>query len=344
MKTAKKKFKHRAKQFKKHAKRLAAYSATAAATVLTTGDSTVNAAEVVHDILDVSIDAGTNGGYGIAFNIQTKATYYPAGAVSTPGYFNYNEGNFRVSPSYRGYIIGPAYTTAPNSFFGLGFLGMADPNAPSYAHAFPIAAGNEISNAFVYQYADPNKGTTTLGMNVGPGYSQNYFAALSFYDNQTAFVGLRFTLNAGATTHFGWAQITRGANSNQYILHGFGYNDVHLEPSLPTDTTELFGDLDGDGDIDLNDWADLRDNSGADLSNGGTQAELFAAYAQGDLDRNGTNDVFDFGLFREAYETENGVGSFAAMLAASAVPEPSSILLLAAGAAGLGMWRKKRAE
>jgi len=51
--------KQRSRNLKKVAKRLAAYSAAAAATVMTTGDRTANAAEVVHDILDISIDATT---------------------------------------------------------------------------------------------------------------------------------------------------------------------------------------------------------------------------------------------------------------------------------------------
>jgi hypothetical protein len=68
------------------------------------------------------------------------------------------------------------------------------------------------------------------------------------------------------------------------------------------------------------------------------------AYQMGDLDGDFDNDIHDFILFRKAYEAENGGGSFAAMVAASAVPEPSSIMLLAAGAAGMGMWRRRRAE
>ena len=81
--------------------------------------------------------------------------------------------------------------------------------------------------------------------------------------------------------------------------------------------------------LDGADWVVLRD--------------AYKFSADGDLDENGVTDIDDFGLFKGSYEDENGLGSFAAMVAAAAVPEPSSVLLLATGAAGLGMWRKKRA-
>ena len=45
------------------------------------------------------------------------------------------------------------------------------------------------------------------------------------------------------------------------------------------------GDVDGDGDVDFNDFLDMQDNYGA--PNGATQA-------MGDLDRDGDVDIFDF--------------------------------------------------
>ncbi len=68
------------------------------------------------------------------------------------------------------------------------------------------------------------------------------------------------------------------------------------------------------------------------------------AFLLGDMDRDLDNDIYDFGLFRKAYEAANPgpPGAFEAMVAATAVPEPSSIMLLAAGAAGLGVWRRRK--
>ncbi|KPK82268.1 MAG: hypothetical protein AMJ81_09925 [Phycisphaerae bacterium SM23_33] len=46
---------------------------------------------------------------------------------------------------------------------------------------------------------------------------------------------------------------------------------------------------------------------------------------------------------QEAYELANPApGAFAEMVVAHAAPEPSSMMLLAAGVAGLRLWRRKR--
>ena len=69
MKTSRKNSKQRSRQFKKHAKRLAAYSAAAAATVLTAGDRSANAAEVVWNIPDVTVRDGGETQRGVVFNM-----------------------------------------------------------------------------------------------------------------------------------------------------------------------------------------------------------------------------------------------------------------------------------
>ena len=83
---------------------------------------------------------------------------------------------------------------------------------------------------------------------------------IEFPERGHSFEMLRFGLNSGADTHFGWAQITR-VDSTHFTLHGFGYNNTPGAASHPANTV---------------------------------------------------------------------------------IPEPSSVLLLAAGAAGLGMWRRRR--
>ena len=91
------------------------------------------------------------------------------------------------------------------------------------------------------------------------------------------------------------------------------------------------GDFDFDGDIDAADWAIVKDNNGADLS----AMVGIESYAFGDINSDNTNDILDFGIFKDAYEAENGAGSFALI----AVPEPTSIALISL--AGLAMLRRK---
>lgn len=83
-------------------------------------------------------------------------------------------------------------------------------------------------------------------------------------------------------------------------------------------------DLDFDNDIDTDDYVKFSNGLDANLS-GLSPAQ---AYQMGDLDYNGVNSFDDFVLFVSDYETFNGEGSFAAMLAS--IPEPSSALLLSA--------------
>ena len=83
--------------------------------------------------------------------------------------------------------------------------------------------------------------------------------------------------------------------------------------------TAVAGDLNFDGAIDALDWPLYAAGLGRDLS-GLTMAE---AFQMGDMDSDFDNDYADFLLFREAYETANGPGSFALL-----VPEPHTV----------GMW------
>jgi len=85
----------------------------------------------------------------------------------------------------------------------------------------------------------------------------------------------------------------------------------------------IVGDLDKDGDIDLDDFADYLSGLHADLS-GLSQED---AYAMGDINGDLKNDFNDFVLFRGAYDMAHGAGSLADAM--SAVPEPSGCSLVA---------------
>lgn len=81
----------------------------------------------------------------------------------------------------------------------------------------------------------------------------------------------------------------------------------------------VFGDLNGDGQLDVADWLQLRTWQHHDLS-GLPRPE---AYARGDLSGDFRNDHADFVLFKEAYQAAHGAGSFAELLAI--VPEPYGV-------------------
>lgn len=81
------------------------------------------------------------------------------------------------------------------------------------------------------------------------------------------------------------------------------------------------GDLDFDGDVDLNDYQLLLDNLAIELDG------PIATGSTGDLDFNRAVDLNDFAIFKNEYDIANGSGAFAYAMAAI-VPEPTSLVLL----------------
>jgi hypothetical protein len=126
------------------------------------------------------------------------------------------------------------------------------------------------------------------------------------------------------------------------------YEDVRVELTLAGGATRTVdvnftgnggvkwsvGDLDFDTDIDIDDWNTFISFNEADLSS----YSLAEAYQRGDLNKDGVNDVLDFGIFKDAYNAGSGAGAFERMLAG--VPEPSSIALAFLATFGLGVVRR----
>lgn len=135
-------------------------------------------------------------------------------------------------------------------------------------------------------------------------------------NNTSARFGL-VELNTDFTMTFE-TRFIAGENEDRFVTLGqnFGraFADVFATP---------IGDLNFDSSVDGADWLILSANAQSDISS----LSAFDAYAAGDLNSDGLNDVQDFILFKNIYEQENGLSSFALMLVS--IPEPSSICLIA---------------
>ncbi len=107
-----------------------------------------------------------------------------------------------------------------------------------------------------------------------------------------------------------------GENEDRFVTLGQNFGQAFADVfATPT------GDLNFDNSVDGDDWLILTANAQSDLSTLST----IDAYAAGDINGDGFNDVLDFGLFKEIYEQENGANSFALMLVS--IPEPSTTCL-----------------
>jgi hypothetical protein len=117
-------------------------------------------------------------------------------------------------------------------------------------------------------------------------------------------------LSANFTTTFE-TQFIPGENIDRFQTLGRNFG-VAFEQAVST-----FADLNFDSELDTQDWLLFVAGAETDLS----ALTPIEAYEQGDLDGDGVNSGLDFGLFKQAFETANGTGSFALML--TEVPEPS---------------------
>jgi hypothetical protein len=89
------------------------------------------------------------------------------------------------------------------------------------------------------------------------------------------------------------------------------------------------GDLDSDGDLDLDDFSLYLSGLHANLS--GLTPEQ--AFMRGDLNGDFANNFNDFVIFRQAYDLVHGAGALAAHI--QSAPEPPGVTMLAFGVGGV---------
>jgi Concanavalin A-like lectin/glucanases superfamily len=100
-----------------------------------------------------------------------------------------------------------------------------------------------------------------------------------------------------------------------------------------TGSAALRSDFNGDGNINVADWALFVPNSFTLL----TGQSKVAAYLKGDLDGDLDNDYQDFQLFKADYIEANGLSAFNSLMA---VPEPNSVILISLASAMLISFRR----
>lgn len=98
--------------------------------------------------------------------------------------------------------------------------------------------------------------------------------------------------------------------------------------------SERGADLNGDLAVDADDWRQYNAGRGSVFFG----LPLGEAYAQGDLDGDGDNDVADFVRFKDLYVQANGQSSWALL----AAPEPNSLGLAVAASLGAAVRRRRR--
>lgn len=217
-------------------------------------------------------------------------------------------------------IATPTNSGLPNLWFGLNYeVGDADP------YKCGLMVQGTVGFAFAVDGAWQD--SSAIDLTAGDVYQ------LTLEQDGADFTGTLSELDGTIVTQYTYTSLVQtSANGYAYIgqgdMWGLGNGSTAWDNFSLTVGVEdlLLGDANLDGVVDLLDLGILGDNYG--LASGAT-------WEQGDFDGNGTVDLLDLGVLGDNYGLAGG-GS----LELSVAPEPTTMTLIALGAAAL--IRRKR--
>ena len=234
---------------------------------------------------------------------------------------------------------GPGGITLINYLAGSGFPSPADPGPANRGNNF-FSGGTNATSSMTQRIDVSNLASIvdrglnfTLSAWLGGHSSQNDTASVIAHflnaanieigNSQLAAVTAADRANATKLLYreqFGnLPALTRSILIELIATRSIGQNDGYADSIAFV--LGLFGDLNADAAINVDDWVLFR--SGQQVNMSGLTHDQ--ALGLGDLNGDYRNDHADFVLFKTAFENINGPSSFSAMLAA--VPEPSTLLL-----------------
>lgn len=155
-----------------------------------------------------------------------------------------------------------------------------------------------------------------------------------FNNVENAYIGFRFVnfptfpLPADQRPkHYGWVRVSINNEAGTFIVHDWAY-ESEQDVGIVTGDKGDAGDFNDDGVVDAADYTVWRDNLGTDHILGG----------HGDENGDSLNlvDIDDYTLWKANF------GHVSSTPAASAIPEPGTLGLLAAGALGVSILRRRR--
>ncbi len=311
----------------------------------------------------LTLTGGISGGAGLTvgglgtttFNAATQSMTYSGdttvtggklvliGSNALPDYSNLNIAAGAVVQAQQLTTKSGTTTTVTTSVIQSNTV---NPTPTSYSTGTPVPGGIfDLTKNDLVLHAQSLASVTAM---VAQGYN------LTGGGNWQGTSGITSSTAAADTSHLTAVGVISDTDSNGNQVYGSGsLNRLDGYSPSPSDVLvkyTYFGDANLDGKVDGSDYS-LIDAGYASQQPGFTGAKLSGWY-NGDFNYDGVIDGSDYALIDNTFNNQAGqIGSSAALVAAAtaqvagvsptAVPEPASIGLLAAGVAGLVARRRR---